>query len=108
MEQPNIRIPRPPKGNNGQRPGVSQQRQQPKTPTQPTYRPVTIGDIYRQIAKPDIDQLLHTLLRIQRQIDRQLLLIFIGVAIAIVGTSFLTWSDLAQIRNSNQRLEQRQ
>jgi hypothetical protein len=106
MEQPNIRIPKPPKGNNGQRPGVSQQWQQTKTPTEPTYRPVTIGDLYRQIAKPDLDHLLQTILRMQRQIDRQLLLIFIGVAIAIIGTSFFTWTDLAQIRN--QRMEHRQ
>jgi hypothetical protein len=108
MERPEIHIPRPPRGTTGKRPNANQQWQSPQPEPIPTARPVTIGDIYRQIAKPDIDELLQTLLRMQRQIDRQLLLIFIGVAIAIVGTSFLTWSDLAQIRNSNQRMEQRQ
>jgi hypothetical protein len=108
MEQPNIRIPRPPKGNNGQRPNVSQQWQStPKPEPIPTVRPVTIGDIYRQIAKPDIDELLATLLRMQRQIDRQLLLIFIGLGILIAGTAAITWQDTAQIR-ATPRMEQRQ
>jgi hypothetical protein len=87
MESPDIRIPRPPKHS-------------PKPqPTPANARPVTVGDLYRSLAKPDLDEILIALLRAQQQLNRQLLLVGVGLGCLLLLATFCTWSDLAQIRS---------
>jgi hypothetical protein len=95
-KRPDIQIPRPPKGITGQRPGADPST--PKSPTSPSPRPVTIADIYRAVAKPDLDELMHTLVQLHRHLEGRLFFVFCGLSLVLGLASGFTWWDLARIR----------
>jgi hypothetical protein len=86
--RPDIRIPRPPGGN---RPGPGPSSQAA------TARPVTVGDIYSQVAKPDLDKISNQIQQLQTQLDRRTMAVFVGLALLLLGATLGTWQDLNQI-----------